>query len=206
MFQLQDKIKINNIEYPINTDYRAWLKFQNLIKDLKEDEESFVKVLSFFVEIGLDFEINFFKEALEECVSFFVGKNSKNSTSSSSDNKKVFEFERDEKYIYSAFLQEYNIDLYTIENLHWHKFKSLLESLSEETQLSKIIQYRSVELSKIKDKEQKKYYKKMKEIYSLDIDEEKMSTEQYHNNIKLRLKKRFAEVEKMKKGGVKMNG
>ena len=199
MFQLQDKIKINNIEYPINTDYRAWLKFQNLIKDLKEDEESFVKVLSFFVEIELDFEINFFKEALEECVSFFVGKNSKNSTSSSSDNKKVFDFEKDEKYIYSAFLQEYNIDLYTIENLHWHKFKSLLESLSEETQLSKIIQYRSVELSKIKDKEQKKYYKKMKEIYSLDIDEEKMSTEQYHNNIKLRLKKRFAEVEKMKK-------
>ena len=206
MFQLQDKIKINNIEYPINTDYRAWLKFQNLIKNLKEDEESFVKVLSFFVEIGLDFEINFFKEALEECVSFFVGKNSKNSTSSSSDNKKVFDFEKDEKYIYSAFLQEYNIDLYTIENLHWRKFKSLLESLSEETQLSKIIQYRSVELSKIKDKEQKKYYKKMKEIYSLDIDEEKMSTEQYHNNIKLRLKKRFAEVEKMKKGGVKMNG
>lgn len=206
MFQLQDKIKINNIEYPINTDYRAWLKFQNLIKDLKEDEESFVKVLSFFVEIELDFEINFFKEALEECVSFFVGKNSKNSTSSSSDNKKVFDFEKDEKYIYSAFLQEYNIDLYTIENLHWHKFKSLLESLSEETQLSKIIQYRSVELSKIKDKEQKKYYKKMKEIYSLDTDEEKMSTEQYHNNIKLRLKKRFAEVEKMKKGGVKMNG
>lgn len=206
MFELQDKIKINNIEYLINTDFRCWLKFQNLIKNLKEDEESFFKLLSFFNEIGLDFNISFFKEVLQECISFFIGKNSKNNTNSSTDNKKIFDFEKDEKYIYSAFLQEYNIDLYTIKNLHWHNFQSLFESLSDNCQLSKIIQYRSVDLSKIKDKEQKKYYKKMKEFYSLDIIEEKMSTEQYHNNIKLRLKKRFAEVEKMKKGGVKMNG
>lgn len=197
MFNLQDTVNINGSDYPIATDFRIWLKFQKIIENIKEDEESFIKLLSFFIEIGLDFDIKFFKEALEECVSFFVGKNSKNKINSNSNDKKIFDFEKDEKYIYSAFLQEYSIDLYSAEHLHWHKFKSLLESLSNECQLSKIIQYRSIDLSKIKDKEQKKYYSKMKKIYSLNKKDVKI-----FKNIQEAEEAFINEI----KGGVKMNG
>lgn len=194
MLNLQNSIIINKIEYEIKTDFRIWLKFQEIIENLKEDEESFLKILSFFIEIGLDFEINHFDEAFEKVVEFFIGKNQYGS-STTSKNEKVFDFKKDESYVYSAFLQEYRIDLYDIEELHWHKFKSLLHSLSDNCELTKIIGYRSADTSKM-DKEQKKFYNKMKRMYSLEDETEKMTTEEYHNNIYDRINKRFLEAEK----------
>lgn len=166
MFNLQNKININGVGYNIDTDFRKWIKFQNLIQELKEDEEGFLKILSFFDEINLNIEIKDFEEAFKKVLEFFIGEQ-KNGNGEGS-NKKVFDFEKDEKYIYSAFLQEYNIDLFEVEYLHWHKFKSLLESLSDNCQLTKIIQYRSIDLSKIKDKEQKTFYQKMKSLHALE--------------------------------------
>ncbi len=52
------------------------------------------------------------------------------------------------------------------------------------------------------DKENKKFYKKMKQIYSLDIQEEKLTTEQYHNNIREKLKNRFEDIQKIKGGEI----
>lgn len=207
MFYLQEKIKIENLEFEINTDFRIWLKFQKMVKELKEDEESVIKLLSFFSEIGVETDISFFKEVLKECISFFVGENTKNNINSKSKIEKVFDFEQDEKYIYSAFLQEYGIDLYSVEKLHWHKFKSLLESLSDNCQLSKIIQYRSIDLSKIKDKEQKKHYKKLKEIYSLKNEEVKIYKNlEEANDAFLNELERVRELASKKVEEVEMNG
>ena len=69
-------------------------------------------------------------------------------------------------------MSQYNIDLQDIEQLHWWKFKALLEGLKEDNKLSKIIEYRSVDLSKIKDKEQRKFYKDMQKQYSLKKENE----------------------------------
>ncbi|MDE6357313.1 MAG: bacteriophage Gp15 family protein, partial [Eubacteriales bacterium] len=115
--------------------------------------------------------------------------------STTSKNEKVFDFKKDINYVYSAFLQDYRIDLYDVEELHWHKFKSLLHSLSDNVELTKIIGYRSADTSKM-DKEQKKFYNKMKKIYSLENEEEKMTTEEYHNDILNRINQRFLQVEK----------
>lgn len=197
MFNLQNTIKINGNEYVIDTDFRIWLKFQKLIQQLKDNEESFYKLLSFFLEINLDFQINHLDETFKQVLEFFAYENNTNKSSGIS-TEKVFDFEKDEKYIYSAFLQEYNIDLYDIDYLHWHKFKSLLQSLSDNCQLTKIIQYRSIDISKM-DKEQKKFYQKMKEIYSLDDKKEVMTTTEYHNNIRDKINKRFKEVEELAK-------
>lgn len=200
MFNLKNTILINCSSIPIATDFRIWLKFQDLIQNLKENEESFYKLLNFFIEIGLNLQVDQFEDALKEVVSFFSGEK-QNKDNLEYRSEKVFDFHKDEKYIYSAFLQEYGIDLYEIEYLHWHKFKSLLQSLSENCQLTKIIQYRSVDTSKM-DKENKKFYKKMKQIYALDIQEEKLTTEQYHNNIREKLKNRFEDIQKIKGGEI----
>ena len=92
----------------------------------------------------------------------------------------------DADYIYSAFMSQYNIDLQDIEYLHWWKFRALFDSLNENNRLSKIIQYRSMDLSKIKDKEQKKFYKNMKKLYKIDTisEEEKAELEKWNNLLK----------------------
>ena len=51
----------------------------------------------------------------------------------------------DDKYIYSAFKEQYNIDLNSIKYLHWWKFKALLKSLKEDTEFVKIKGYRAYE-------------------------------------------------------------
>ena len=81
--------------------------------------------------------------------------------------KQIYSYEFDAEYIYSAFMEQYKIDLNSIPYLHWWKFKALFNSLNEEVLFSKIMSYRAIDLSKIKDKDMKKYYKKMKKLYVL---------------------------------------
>ena len=70
------------------------------------------------------------------------------------------------------------MDLNEIEYLHWWKFKSLFEGLNEENQICKIMGYRSIDLSKIKDKEERKRYKKIKQQWALKDDRTEEEKEQ----------------------------
>ena len=81
----------------------------------------------------------------------------------------IYSFEHDDDYIYAAFMDQYNIDLQDIEYLHWWKFKAMFKSLKEDNEIVKIMGYRSMDLSKIKSKEEKAYYKKMRKLYEIPI-------------------------------------
>ena len=81
--------------------------------------------------------------------------------------KQIYSYEFDDEYIYSAFMEQYRIDLNDIKYLHWWKFKALSNSLNENTQFVKIMGYRAMNIAKIKDKEMKNHYKKMQKIYAL---------------------------------------
>lgn len=81
-------------------------------------------------------------------------------------NIQIYDFNFDDDYIYSAFLDQYGIDLQDTD-LHWWKFKALFKSLKEDNEIVKIMGYRSMDLNKIKDKEEKKHYKQMKDLYKI---------------------------------------
>ena len=51
--------------------------------------------------------------------------------------------------------------------MHWWEFKALLQGLNDDTQFVKIMSYRAIDLGKIKDKEEKKRYKELQELYAL---------------------------------------
>ena len=85
----------------------------------------------------------------------------------SNKRNQIYSYEFDDSYIYSAFLQQYTIDLQEIKYMHWWKFKALFDGLSEDTQIVKVMQYRSVNLAQIKDTERRNFYKKMKKLYAL---------------------------------------
>ena len=54
--------------------------------------------------------------------------------------------------IYSAFYQQYHIDL-AAAKMHWWQFKVLFSGLNEDTQFIKVIGYRNTDLSEIKNTE-----------------------------------------------------
>ncbi len=159
-------ININGVLYKINSDYRTSILFANYIQEHEElTEEDIIYILKLYYPI--------IPQDIEKAVNYIFwfyrcGDDEKESNSTSTgNNKRIFDYEEDGQYIYSAFLSQYRIDLQEIAYLHWWKFKALFESLSEDNEIVKIMQYRAMDLSKIKDKEQKKFYKKMQKLYAL---------------------------------------
>lgn len=165
-------VNINGVLYNINSDYRTSIIFAKIIEENELTEDIIIKILELYYPI--------IPEDIEQAINYIFwfytcGKNGEESrVKSNGNNKKIYDYEADSTYIYSAFLSQYKIDLQDIDYLHWWKFKALFESLSENNEIVKIMQYRSMDLSKIQDKEQKKFYKKMKDIYKL---KEKISEE-----------------------------
>ena len=79
-------------------------------------------------------------------------------------------------------MEQYKIDLNSIEYLHWWKFKALFMSLNENILFSKIMGYRAINLSQLKDKTMRKQYKKLKDLYRLpDMRSEEEKEEDFAN-------------------------
>lgn len=169
---LPSSVKIDGTEYEINSDFRTSVLFSLLMEDDSlNEEEKVLQALNLYYPVIPDN----LEKAIEQIKWFYsCGKldNPIGNKKARASSKKVFDFEVDANYIYSAFVSQYNIDLQDIGQLHWWKFKALLEGLKEDNKLSKIIQYRSMDLSKIKDKEQRKFYKDMQKQYSLKKESE----------------------------------
>ena len=94
-----------------------------------------------------------------------------------STGEPAYSFSKDAAYIYTAFKEQYDIDLTEAQDLHWWKFKALFDSLNEETQMKKIMYYRKVSTSGM-DRDRRAYINEMKKLYSLSKDKKKMTLEQ----------------------------
>lgn len=161
-------VKINKRSYKIRTDFRTSIQFEQLMQDDEvSDEDKLLLALNLYYPV-IPKNI---KKAIKEILWFYkCGKKQELESSDKSSSKKqdeIFSFEYDADYIYSAFLDQYGIDLQDINNLHWWKFKALFKGLKDDNLIVKIIGYRSVDLNKIEDKNEKAYYKKLKEKYKL---------------------------------------
>ncbi len=161
---------------PIRYDFKTWIKFTQICSGKIGTKET-VEILSLiFYKLPKRFD-----KTLEAIMEFYAPKKLKSSVKSSSSTKKFYDFDFDSDLIYSAFLQQYKIDLCTAD-LHWHQFKSLFDGLTDNTQFVKVLQYRNIDLSKIKDKEQKKFYAQMKELYRLPDNRTEEEKEKDLNN------------------------
>lgn len=164
-------ITIDNKEYEINSDFRTSILFELLMQDSSVDDgDKIIMALNLYYE-----DIppkQYWKEAIEKILWFYrCGKDielSKGKGKGKSDIQ-IYSFEHDDDYIYAAFIDQYGIDLHDIDQLHWWKFKAMFKSLKENNEIVKIMKYRSMDLSKIKDKEEKAYYKKMQNLYKIPV-------------------------------------
>lgn len=164
-------VNIDNKEYEINSDFRTSILFELLMQDnsIDDGDKLIMSLNLYYQEIPPK---KYWKEATEKILWFYrCGKDlitSKGKGKGKSDIK-IYNFEYDDDYIYAAFMDQYGIDLQDIEELHWWKFKAMFKSLKEDNKIVEIMRYRSMDLSKVKDKEQKAYYKKMQELYKIPI-------------------------------------
>lgn len=163
---LPKEIKIEGIGYDINSDFRTSMLFELMMADNELNEKQKIEQALKLYYPKIPQNINL---AVEQLLWFYrCGKDIIVSNGSGKGKStQIYDFNFDDDYIYSAFLDQYGIDLQDIEFLHWWKFKALFKSLKEDNEIVKIMGYRSMDLNKIKDKEQKSHYKKMKDLYKI---------------------------------------
>lgn len=178
-------VEIDNKNYEINSDFRISILFELLMQDNSMgDEDKMLMALKLYYPV-IPRNLN---KAIEQMLWFYrCGKDVRKSKGNGKGKSvtQIYSFEHDDDYIYAAFMDQYNIDLQDIEYLHWWKFKAMFKSLKEDNEIVKIMGYRSMDLSKIKAKEEKDYYKKMQELYKLPMPKDKQEKLDDINNILL---------------------
>lgn len=178
---LIDKLPQEYEGLKINTNFRSFILFELLMQDNNLNEKEKIAVALNLFYTGL--EPKDYKKALDGIIWFYTGgktiKEKKQTENVEKKNKKlIYSFEHDADLIYSAFLGQYGIDLNEVDNLHWWKFKSLFEGLNDENKICQYMSYRSMDISKIKDKEQKKYYKDLQNKVALPDNRSEVEKEQ----------------------------
>lgn len=161
---LPDCAVIGDKSYPINTDFRTWIKFTLLL----ESYNDIVNVMAEAVILCFKDKNRLppdFVTAFAELVKFCTGYE-KSDKSGKTSGKRIYSFEHDSELIYAAFLHDYGIDL-SRANLHWYEFKALLTGLHKDNIFCEVMSYRAMDLSTIKDKEQRKFYRDMQRKFKL---------------------------------------
>ena len=182
--ELPKKINGNRI----NSDFRISILFELLMQDKEVKNEDKVRQALILYYPNIE-KITDYKQAVDDIIWFYkCGKEEKKVDDELKENnennkqKQIYSYEFDAEYIYSAFMEQYNIDLNSIKYLHWWKFKALFNSLNENVLFSKIMSYRTMNVNKIKDKTLRKNYKKLKELYKLpDMRSEEEKEEDFAN-------------------------
>lgn len=175
---LPESVILGGVEYPINTDFRVSILFElTMQNDAISDEQKTIEALKlYYPELPPAALIS---EAVDALLWFYrAGKEEKkvrqgsDSDDTETQLQRIYSFEYDDDYIYSAFLAQYRIDLQDIDYLHWWKFKAMFKSLDEDCQFSKIMGYRSIKITSDMSKKQKAFYRRMKSVHALPVPQE----------------------------------
>lgn len=154
--------------HPIYSGFRTFILLELLFSDrnVPESNKPFAALELVYKSIPNDLSV-----AFERLLWFYAGGNvsvpSGPKEGAAQQARRVYDFDQDDAYIYAAFLQQYGIDLNSVEDFHWWKFKALFRGLSGDCEFVKIMEYRAMDVRKIKDKEQRRHYARLQAQYAL---------------------------------------
>ena len=155
--KLRQGFEIDGKFYPVNTDFRVWIEILEALKD--KTKEGLIKALCLCYKV-LPPDI---EQAISKMILFL---SSENIEKKEKKGQKLYDLYEDSGLILSSFLMAYNINLIN-EEMHWYVFCSLVSALPEDTPFSRAIYYRSVDLTEIKSKSKRQFFRKMKKLYAL---------------------------------------
>ena len=175
---LPDTLNVNGTEYPIRTDFRAVLKYDRCLHMEDEARGLYEALNTLYVTIPPDVE------AAVSAANWFVncGKNEKNHTPSNRilgvNGKKSFDFEEDDIRLWTAVKTRYGIDLLRVDYLHWWLFRGIVDDIGEDSALSRIMYYRTVDVTAEElPKKRKDFLTALQRFYELHECEEERDEE-----------------------------
>lgn len=164
-----EKVEVNGKYYSIESDFRAWIKFENNFIHADTDKKKIELIFSMFKEFPSITELEDFKSAVTAIINFYsCGENSNKESGARSEVKPIYSFDKDQFHIYTDFLQFYKIDLNDTGYMHWWKFKQLFLELPEKSKIKTIMMYRTIKITSKMSPEYRQFYAKMKKLYSLE--------------------------------------
>lgn len=149
--------------YEINTDFRLWLDFERDMANMQSGRDLIVMLEKYYACVPPVHPV----QAVSILVRFYAPNTEGNRKEQGAGiAPRAYDYEIDAPLIYAAFLAQYGIDLLTV-SMHWQAFLHLFHGLNEEHKITKMIQYRIMDTGQIENKEQRKFYQKMKRMYRL---------------------------------------
>ena len=169
-------LKVENEFIPIITDFREYIKLLDMLND--EEVNGYEKMLflrQYFLKEpkNMDEAISRLTDfvSMQELNDVHTEESGEGEDTDVEEPKPLFSFALDYPYILSGFWQDYGIDISEVKYLHWWKFRQLFDGLSEKTEIKQRIMYRSIDLSTIKDKDERKRIEKIQRSIKLPESE-----------------------------------
>lgn len=162
---LPKKIRVNNIVYDINYDYRTIIRTLLAFEDdeLTQEEKVLIMLKNIYKKDipGEDIE-----EAITKAIKFIdCGQEYKET---SSNSPRIYSFQKDAGYIFSGINLTHHIDIDEKSDLHWWKFVSFFMDMSPDCMFGELVYYRKrKQEGKLTDEEKKKY-QKIKDLVDLE--------------------------------------
>lgn len=149
--ELPVSVDIGSKTYKIDADFRTIMNVEGIIfgKEVTDDQKKFAEEMmkevdieekdaianaKYYDALKLFYKDNVpddLEEAMEKMLWFYsCGKEDEQTKAKT--KKKVISFEYDFDYINAGFMQDYKIDLFEVDFLHWWKFMSLFSALHDD--------------------------------------------------------------------------
>lgn len=182
-----ETVEVHGKEYKIVTDFREWIKFSEL---LRCTEQFNIRILDILLEWYVDERPNDIAAALTALQKFLCAEEMNpeeieqtaqgredniGDEPESESSVEAFSFRQDAFCIYSAFMEVYGIDIETIPHMHWWKFLVLFWGLPSGTEIKERIHYRTVDLTTIKNKEERERIKKVRKRIAIRNPQRKLN-------------------------------
>ena len=156
-------VDVGRRQCPINTDFRASIRFELLTLSDKLAPEDILRLY-----YGVDWPRPY-DEAIKQAIWFYrcgkglepEGKGEKSPQSA----RRSYDFDVDADALFTSFRQAYGIDL-SGENLHWWAFRELMLGLPEDTPFKRRVYYR-VGSTEGLSRKQKKQFEARRKKYAL---------------------------------------
>ena len=128
-----DRVDVNGVEYPVHTDFRLILRILAYIDDLTFSwrERQVLSLSLFFYSEHVPKDMDAAYRSMIDFIQMYRD-DSEYMVKPEKPIMEPYDFQFDAQWIYSAFLQQYGIDLNT-GSMHWFRFMILFEDLNDGT-------------------------------------------------------------------------
>lgn len=174
---LDNEIEIEGNLYKLNLSFDNVIRWYQLMQDDKVNEYGKIEIafMMFIIDCpNVDIEVKI--STVHELSKYLSGKTDDDEENDGTYElqKEYFNFEQDANYIYSAFRQQYGINLIKEKGkLRWEEFIALLNGLSNNTKFMEIVDIRATDPPTGNDPSEiaeRNRLLKLKQIYALESD------------------------------------